>query len=34
MNRTKYRLGMFKTAKEAADAYCDAAKRLHGEFAK
>jgi hypothetical protein len=32
-NGEKYRLGYFKTVEEAHQAYRDAAKRLHDEFA-
>ncbi len=30
----KYHLGIFPTPQAAHDAYCEAAKRLHGEFAR
>lgn len=33
-NGTLYRLGSFKTLEEASNAYNEAAKRLHGEFAR
>lgn len=31
-NKIKYEIGKFKTPEEAYSAYCEAAKRLHGEF--
>ena len=34
VNKNKIHLGCFNCPKEAHDAYCRAAKELHGEFAR